>query len=154
MVCEERARNIEDHESDGVASLAEIPKGKGRPRLLWYVVDVDRRVRRARAACRLKLAVFLCTQLGLAAEGPGSRLRNYRKKTYGGAIQKIRAPPELARRDSLGLVHDAEVRLGCLPAFRELLLRLLVTHRPGNDHVVAQLPVGWCRDPVLRCELR
>ena len=54
----------------------------------------------------------------------------------------------------LRLRNDPQVRLGRLPAVRILGLRLVVAHRPGDDHVLAALPVHRRGDLVLRGQLQ
>jgi PAS domain S-box-containing protein len=73
-----------------------------------------------------------------------------------------RRPPEFRRRwsgaslnrfGSAWLLDDPQVRLGRLPASREQLLRFVVAHRAGDDHVFAALPVHRRRDPVFGGQL-
>ena len=52
------------------------------------------------------------------------------------------------------LRHDAQVRLGRVPAARVFLARVLVGHGAGDDDVLALPPVGRRRDLVLGRELQ
>src|SRR5438067_12121972 len=51
------------------------------------------------------------------------------------------------------LRHDAQVRLGCLPAIGVFLLRIFVGHRGYDDHILARLPVYRRVDLVSGGEL-
>src|SRR3954451_10087216 len=53
-----------------------------------------------------------------------------------------------------GLRHDADVGLRRLPALRIELLGFLVRHGPGDDDVLARLPVHGRGDPMLGGELK
>src|SRR3954468_3309357 len=63
-------------------------------------------------------------------------------------------PAGLPRRLTLGLRHDADVGLRCLPALRIELLRFLVRNGPGDDDILARLPVHGRGDPVLGGQLK
>src|SRR4051812_25165711 len=52
----------------------------------------------------------------------------------------------------LRLRHDSDVRPRLLP-FAEDFLRLVVRHRPRDDHIAALLPLRRGRDAVLRRQL-
>src|SRR5262249_56571595 len=54
----------------------------------------------------------------------------------------------------LWLRYDPEIRLWRFPTLRVTLLRLLIGHRAGNDHVLAWLPVHWSRDVMFGRELQ
>src|ERR1022692_1098961 len=56
-------------------------------------------------------------------------------------------------RASLRLRHDAQIRLGRLPASRILLLRFVVRYRGQDDDLIALFPVHGCGNFVFGREL-
>src|SRR5438477_567546 len=103
-----------------------------------------------RLAAILEIAPWLVHQRrdGVAGYAYGSRHRVHRAPCARRSASPPGPPPWLLR-----LRRDPEIRAGRLPALRELLLRVLVVHRAGDDDVLALLPVGRRRHLVLGGEL-
>src|SRR5262245_52982690 len=72
----------------------------------------------------------------------------------GRGLRRALANPDACRMSGFRLRHDADIGLGRLPALWVLLLGVLVRHRPGDDHVLAVLPVHRRRHLVLGGELQ
>src|SRR5215510_11176637 len=72
----------------------------------------------------------------------------------GRGLRRALANPDACRMSGFRLRHDADIGLGRLPTLRVLFLGVLVRYRPGDDHVLAMLPVHRRRHLVLGGELK
>ena len=52
------------------------------------------------------------------------------------------------------LRYRSQIGFVRLEALRVFLLGVLIGNRGGNDHILARLPVHWCRHRVLGAELQ
>src|SRR5579885_1673536 len=87
----------------------------------------------AKGGC-LRAASFMATLQHEKTRARGLRSRPV-TRCFGGSALRLRHVPDIGSRR--------------LESLRPDLLRLLVAHRTGNDHVLARLPVRRCRDAML-----
>src|ERR1019366_4102659 len=125
-----------------------------------------RRLRRARTAFRPSIAKSASTAAPASGIAERNWMRTRRAATShsppvpaASTLPRIRwhkAPPCASERSSdllLGLFHNTQVGLDCLPALGIFHLRFVVRYGGYDDHIVTLLPVHRCRHLVLSGKL-